>query len=1367
MKTKSSYGNSKALGLCFLGAMASTSHAQLQSAGSLLVDLNFTTLTPGDLPFVANAGTLGGGFESFGSAAAIPVIQAAPKTTVKGLYLDGGDFMMSVTAQTPIGGIPSRLDAPAGLIGAQASRSVEAWVYNESLADEETAVAWGKRGGPDGSNYSCLYGVNATWGALGQWGGPDLGWAGAIPPVAGSWHHLTWVHTGTDEAGMGADPNNTLVYVDGVLNTSENAGILTTHPGPLLLGAQMTANGVTVEPANRGSMYLGKVRVHDGALTADQVLNNYNFEAAGFPPTNMATALAPKTGPIHRWSFAEATGTKVTDSTGFLHGVVKGANSTWTGSSITLPGGSGATEAYVDLPNRLLSSHAPELGGPGEVTLEMWVTVTGNRNWSRIFDFGSTNGNEISGPGGGGDGWDYLFLSAQEGGNTGRNVLSLRHRDPLGNGPLGAGGPGDVNPNIAYDTATFGNQRHLTVVWKDRQVISIYEDGLPTRELRPGDIKMVQLNDVNCWLGRSTWLADQNLQGDIDEFRIYDRALSPGEVLQTQLDGPDAVLPVPPDDDNDTLPNWYERLYASATLDMTVGGQASLDGDTDGRTNFQEFQEATNPNLADTDGDGLNDGGEFARGTNPLLKDTDGDGLTDGAEVNTHSSNPLLLDTDSDGYADGQEVAGGSSPSDANSIPVIFLVARYSFANAAGAADGSQVTESVSGLHGYVRGTGGTWTGNALTLPGGSSDSAPYVDLPNHLMSRFAKAKGGRGSVTMEGWVTVPTRTGAAWQRILDFGSSHPGSNLGEIFNPGRTIPGDTAGQDYFFLSAARGDDVNLRRVDWTNNDAVGGAGNALGVDSNASAGTVDALFHYAITFDETLGQLRYYENGVEVSSGSTTLRLDALNDVNCWLGRSNWTGDGNFGGDLDEFRFYAGLFSPSDVLKSFNKGPNTIPNGTNPATDVTTLKITNVNGWPEWYVDRVPGLPAATSDTDGDGLTALAELGRGSSPTAADTDGDGLGDAMETNSGTYVNATSTGTSPVNPDTDDDGLTDSQEVAALTNPFVQDSDGDLVFDGSDALPLSTAATVMAPAHRWTFDDLGSSGVAGDTPSADLIGGAAFNAIIRGTNASSDGASVILPGGANNNDNAYIDLPNGLISSQSRVTLAGWVTVNAISNWSRILDFGSSGGAEVPPAGIGNGTDYLFYSAFNGIDQNLQRFAMQDAPGGESFYNITQPTPLGVETFFAITIDSIAGDRSVYTLYREGQWGMRMFGARYPLASINDVNCWLGRSQFAGDPQLNGNFNEFRVYNGVLNESAIRSLYATGTDGMLTLISALKNGNQLDLTWESRDLLTYTIESSPDLVTWLAVNSNLPSAGVTTTASVPIGTGRLYYRVRVD
>ncbi|MDB6071898.1 MAG: hypothetical protein JWL81_3069, partial [Verrucomicrobiales bacterium] len=760
MKPKSSSGKKQALGLCLLGAMASTGHAQIQTAGDLLVDLNFTTLTPGDLPFVANAGTLGGGFEAFGGAAAIPSVRAVPFSTIKSLFMDGGDFMMSVTAATPVGGTPSRMNAPAGLIGTQPSRSVEVWVYNESMLDEETVLAWGKRGGGDGQNYSCLYGYNPTWGALGQWGGPDLGWAGAVAPTAGTWHHLTYVHTGPDTEGGGADPNNTLVYVDGVLNNSENAGVLNTHPGPMVLGAQM-ADNTAVEPANRASMYMAKVRIHDGALTASQVANNYAFEAASFPATTAPIALAPKTGPIHQWKFSESAGIKVADAAGSYHGTVRGAGSSWTGGSLTLPGGGSGTQAYVDLPNRLLSSHAPELGGSGEVTLEMWVTVTGARTWSRIFDFGSTNGNEITGPGGAGDGWDYLFLSAQEQDNTGRNVLSLRHRDPAGNGPLGAGGPADINPSFAYDTGTFGSQRHITVVWKDKQYLSLYEDGQPTRELRPGDIKMVQLNDVNCWLGRSTWLGDANLAGDLNEFRIYDRALKPGEILQNRADGPDVALPLPPDDDNDGLPNWFERRHASATMNYTVTGspsQATLNGDTDSLTNLQEFQNGTNPLVADTDADGLDDGQEVTRGTNPLITDTDGDGLTDGAEVNTHLSNPLLVDTDSDGYTDAQEVAGGSNPANATSIPVVFLVSRYSFNNPDGpAAANSTVTDSVSGLNGYVRGNDATWTAGGLSLPGGPSNTAAYVDLPNNMMSRFAKVNGGRGAVSMEGWVTIPT----------------------------------------------------------------------------------------------------------------------------------------------------------------------------------------------------------------------------------------------------------------------------------------------------------------------------------------------------------------------------------------------------------------------------------------------------------------------------------------------------------------------------------------------------------------------------------------------------------------------------------
>ena len=1372
MKRKYPSPRKQAVGLCILAALAPSAHAQIQTAGDLLIDLNFTTLTPGDLTFVANPGTAAGGFEAIGAAGTIPKVQTVPNSTVKALSFDGSDFMVSVTEQTPLGGTPSRLDAPAQLAGFQPVRSVEAWVYNNAPLDEETVLAWGKRGGGDGTNFSCLYGSNTTWGALGQWGAPDLPW-GTLPP-SGTWHHVTWVHTGPGDGGA-IPPNTTFLYVDGVLNNQEDAGALTTHLTPILLGSQWEGDGVTPTVPLRGSMYLGKVRIHSGVLSDANVLNNYNFEKAGFPATAASATLA--SGPVHRWSFGEAAGTKVTDSVGAYHGVVKGAGSTWSGDGTQLdlgPGGGSGAAAYVDLPNRLISRNAPELGGGGEITIEMWMTNTGAQNWARFFDFGSTAGGELFGPGGGGEGLDYLTLTASVGTDAARSLLSLRSHDPLGNGPLGAGGQ-DAQQESNYPSADFSPERHMAVVWKDGKFLEVYENGVPFREVRVSDVKMVQINDVNCWLGRSNWTGDANLAGTINEFRIYDRALTPAELLKNEADGPAAALPPPLDQDGDGLPDWFERLYASPNINYTVPGapsQATLNGDTDSLTNLQEYQNGTNPIVSDTDADGLDDGQEITRGTNPLVTDTDGDGLSDGAEVNTHLSSPLLTDTDSDGYTDSQEVAGGSNPSNPTSIPVVFLAARYSFNSGAGpATGGAVVVDSVSGLNGYVRGEDATWTGSALQLPGNTGLTASYVDLPNNMMSRFAKARGGRGAVTMEGWVTVNTRTagGAGWQRILDFGSSAPGGSLGEIFGPGRTIFGDTAGQDYFFLSGARGDDINLRRVDWTNNDAFGGAGSAFGADTNAAAGTIDAEFHFVVTYDESSGLLKYYENGAEIASVPGTLKLDALNDVNCWLGRSNWTADGALQGEFNEFRIYAGSFSAADVVKSMNKGPNATAQGSNPATDITTLKVLNANGWPEWWIDRNPGLPATGSDSDGDGLTALAELGRGSDPTKADTDGDGLSDAAESNSGIFAGPTATGTNPAMVDTDSDGLKDDAEVAATSNPFDQDTDDDLAFDGSDALPVSTAASSLNPAHKWTFDNLGFESVPDGTLSPDVVGGEAFPAVIRGLNASSDGASVILGGGNNNNDSAYVDLPNGLISTQSRITMAGWVTVNAITNWSRIVDFGASNGVEVPPAGIGNGSSYLFYSASNGTNASEQRLAIKNEPGGESLYNHGFSTITGQESFFAFTIDSTSGDRSVYTLYRDGQWGVRLGGATHTLSEVRDVNNWLGRSQFGGDPQLNGAFNEFRIYNGVLNEKAIRDLHATGPNDILDLINTVRSGNQLLITFESRDILSYTLESSPDLITWSPVTTGIPgeTGASSTTTSAPIGTGRLFFRVRLD
>ena len=55
------------------------------------------------------------------------------------------------------------------------------------------------------------------------------------------------------------------------------------------------------------------------------------------------------------------------------------------------------------------------------------------------------------------------------------------------------------------------------------------------------------------------------------------------------------------------------------------------------------------------------------------------------------------------------------------------------------------------------------------------------------------------------------------------------------------------------------------------------------------------------------------------------TIRLENLNDVNNWLGRSNWTFDQNLEGSYNEFRIYDQALTSSQVLGNYQAGPEVV----------------------------------------------------------------------------------------------------------------------------------------------------------------------------------------------------------------------------------------------------------------------------------------------------------------------------------------------------------------------------------------------------------------------------------------------------------
>jgi hypothetical protein len=183
-------------------------------------------------------------------------------------------------------------------------------------------------------------------------------------------------------------------------------------------------------------------------------------------------------------------------------GGASGATSFVTGKFGNAVSLAAAQDGYASLPANLLN-------GACEATISTWVYLNSSPTWQRVWDFGR-------------DTTSYMFLTTSDLGQKLKFAIS---------------NTGNQNEStVVSDALPLNTWKHVAVIL-DANGATLFVDGVQTANnpaalLRPADLG----DNLNNYIGRSQF-PDPYLDGKIDEFRVYNRALSSQEI-QALFAGP-------------------------------------------------------------------------------------------------------------------------------------------------------------------------------------------------------------------------------------------------------------------------------------------------------------------------------------------------------------------------------------------------------------------------------------------------------------------------------------------------------------------------------------------------------------------------------------------------------------------------------------------------------------------------------------------------------------------------------------------------------------------------------------------------------------------------------------------------------------
>ena len=248
------------------------------------------------------------------------------------------------------------------------------------------------------------------------------------------------------------------------------------------------------------------------------------YASLGLSATQSVQVVYVPTVLVHRYSFNDGT---ANDSVGSANGTLHG-NATISGGQLVLPNTTSAAPAtdYLQLPAGILTNSINGTNNDPAITVEAWATITtGQYTWANLFDFGNQDASGLS---------EYdIHVCVHASDNT--TIAGISDSDNANIDYQFI----DLDPGSSLDGST---NVHVTAVFKPPTgYMAIYLNGVLAGEDNNVTIPMSGVQAVRNIIGADNW-PDPGMQGSIDEFRIYNGALTADEIAATQVLGPNQLL---------------------------------------------------------------------------------------------------------------------------------------------------------------------------------------------------------------------------------------------------------------------------------------------------------------------------------------------------------------------------------------------------------------------------------------------------------------------------------------------------------------------------------------------------------------------------------------------------------------------------------------------------------------------------------------------------------------------------------------------------------------------------------------------------------------------------------------------------------